>query len=92
MIGVDLADVRDASGELLTTLAWGDSVEVLEEGPKRVRIALTGFQVRSDGSQIPVKREGSVGRGTRSAPAVVERDKAAVLKVDFVDVQQGTPP
>lgn len=75
--------------ESSSTLAWGDSVEVLEEGPKRVRIALTGFQVRSDGSQIPVKREGSVARGTRSAPAVVEREKAAVLKVDFVDVQQG---
>jgi len=89
VIGVDLADVLDPNGEHLTTLAWGDSVELLEEGPKRVRIALTGFKVRSDGSQIPVRREGSVAKGSRSAPAVVDREKAAVLKIDFVDVQQG---
>lgn len=89
VIGVDLAEVRDAKGEHLTTLAWGHSVEVLGEEAKRVRIALTGFNVRQDGSQIPVKKEGSVAKGSRSAPVVVDGEKAAVLKVDFVDVQQG---
>ncbi|MDQ3587401.1 MAG: MBL fold metallo-hydrolase [Actinomycetota bacterium] len=89
VIGVDLAEVLDAQGEHLTTLAWGDSVEVLERGPKRVRIALADFNVRRDGSQIPVKREGTVAKGSLSAPVVVDREEAAVLKVDFVDVQQG---
>ena len=97
VVGVDLAKVwsKDAQGkfEYLTTLAWGDEVEVEEVTSDHVRVVVTGFKREPDGSVRPESLEGFI-RPTRSSgltpgEVVVERDQAKVLKVDFVDVQQG---
>lgn len=88
VIGVDLAEVRDGAGEYRTTLAWGDRIELLEEEEKRLRIALTEFAVHPDGTQEPVRAEGFIRKRSKT-PIAVDSADLKVLKVDFVDVQQG---
>jgi hypothetical protein len=93
VIAVDLADVESAAGKHITTLGWGDPVEVLDEAAGRVRVRLTRFLKRRDGSEEPVETEGFIGTklkgGGQAARVVADRAEAGVLKVDFVDVQQG---
>src|SRR5687767_12148146 len=93
VIAVDLADVESAAGKHITTLGWGHPVEVVDQAAGKVRIRLTRFRVRPDGTQEPVQTEGFVRtklRGGGGTVAVVaDRADERVLKVDFVDVQQG---
>jgi glyoxylase-like metal-dependent hydrolase (beta-lactamase superfamily II) len=88
MIGVDLAEVTadEAGKEYVTTLAWGEPVEVLERRAKRTRIGYRHVERTSDGSILPTREEGWV----KAAEEVVgSSDDTGVLRVDFVDVQQG---
>ena len=97
VVGVDLAKLwsKDAQGKLtyLTTLAWGDEVEVEEVAADHVRVAVTGYRRQPDGSVEPHSLEGVIkppkSSGVKPAEVVVERAEAGVLKADFVDVQQG---
>ena len=86
IIGVDLAVVEDAGGEFVTTLAWGDPVEVLEDDGERVKIGYRHVERTSDGSILPTREEGFVKAGEG---VIDKRERTRVLKVDFVDVQQG---
>jgi Metallo-beta-lactamase superfamily len=93
-IAIDLAAVTDDAGDHLTTLAWGDPVEVLSETPDRVTVRLTSFREQPDGSLSPFIREGRIRKREKSTGRRLERvvepaDASRVLKVDFVDVQQG---
>jgi beta-lactamase superfamily II metal-dependent hydrolase len=90
VIAVDMARVfAGATGrEQITTLVWGDPVEVAAITPDHVEIRLPPF---SPGSSDP-GRSGFIrpsASGLRPPDVVVERDRNRVLKVDFVDVQQG---
>ncbi len=97
VIGVDLAKVwsRDRSGEFKyrTTLAWGDDVEVKDIARDQVQVAVTGHSRQPDGSVKPRVMEGFIrppkSSGIKPDEVVAERHDAGVLKVDFVDVQQG---
>ncbi len=101
VLAVDLANVYDApkGGKLLYTLAWGDYVDVLEVTDTHLRIATHTYQERSDGSILPVATEAWLvppksarrANGGRLKPAdlVLPRAENRVLKVNFVDVQQG---
>ncbi|HSL64548.1 MAG TPA: MBL fold metallo-hydrolase [Gaiellaceae bacterium] len=93
VIGVDLANVFDAEGEYVATLAWGDAVELVERRATGVTIAYTTFVPDADGLPRPVRRTGVVRRGRSGAPplaeAVVPKAEHPILKVEFVDVQQG---
>lgn len=103
VINVDLASVYDkpsgAGRKLITTLAWGDYIEVLEITDTHLRVSTVRFETRDDGSILPVKAVAYIAPpkaarkpdGTKLKPAdvVIPRKDNAVLKVNCVDVQQG---
>src|SRR5688500_13374720 len=91
VINVDLAEVFRTPGrsEHVSTLTWGDPVEVVEITSTHVAIKLEAYRdneeaVEANGYIVPRK-------SSRIAPSEVVRPVAKnnVLKVDFVDVQQG---
>jgi beta-lactamase superfamily II metal-dependent hydrolase len=95
-IAVDLVDVFSApkGGALLTTLAWGDDVTVLDDsgGTFKVQIGLltTGTDKTIVGEQTGFIRPPAKASGLTLADVVTtERLDPGILKVDFVDVQQG---
>jgi beta-lactamase superfamily II metal-dependent hydrolase len=95
VIDVDLADVWREPGRdnFIRTLAWGDEVTVLDITTSYVEVELIYYRTEPDGSVIPTKTRGYI------APTKTSRIKAAdtvrpvaenrVLRVNFVDVQQG---
>ena len=97
VIGVDLANVYQEVGDQLeyeVTLAWGDPVELLGDHPRGSRIGFTRHFRRDDGSVEPVPfigviRTPSQASGLSLDEVVVPKEQAAILKVEFVDVQQG---
>ena len=95
VINVDLADVFAQPGrkEFLHPLAWGDRVEVLETTAAELRIRTTKFETQPDGSILPVKTEAFIAptksSGVKPADLVIPKKDNKVLKVNFVDVQQG---
>jgi beta-lactamase superfamily II metal-dependent hydrolase len=74
-------------------LAWGDRVSVLEEEPTRLRVAITNFEELSDGSVRPLQSSGYIKKrissGGESREVAVPPGEPGVLRIDFVDVQQG---
>jgi beta-lactamase superfamily II metal-dependent hydrolase len=92
---VDLANVYAKPGRkgFLHTLAWGDQVEVVEVTQDHLRINTVRFEERSDGSILPVRTEAFIAppKSARIAPAdlIIPRNQNRVLKVNYVDVQQG---
>lgn len=102
VLNVDLAGVYDKHDEgrkLLTMLAWGDDVDVVEVTTRYLRINAVRFETAGDGSILPVTTEAFIvppasakkPDGSKLTPAdvVIPKEKNAVLKVNFVDVQQG---
>jgi beta-lactamase superfamily II metal-dependent hydrolase len=88
-LAVDLAAVRDLNtGKRIVTLVWGDRVEMTGETDKHVLVEVAATRLQPDGSRLPVKVEGRITKRTKD-PVVVTPSKAKVLRVDFVDVQQG---
>src|SRR4029078_4729934 len=93
-INVDLAALVREDGSFRTMLAWGDPVDVLEQTSTRVKVRTTDYVTQPDGSIKPqdgygyVKRKATVpGQGSVETTAAPE--SVPVMKVDFVDVQQG---
>lgn len=95
VIDVDLADVWAETGrkKLIRTLVWGDAVKVTGRTAKRLAIELTAYRHQADGSALPVTTTGYIEPSAAGglAPDALVRPRAAnqVLKVHFVDVQQG---
>jgi beta-lactamase superfamily II metal-dependent hydrolase len=97
LINVDLATIKvPADGDQKATtrvLAWGDEVEVLAITKEHVEVAVTIFRPQEDGSVKPARVSGFItpkkSSGLKPADVVVERAKSRILKLDFVDVQQG---
>jgi hypothetical protein len=95
VINVDLADVFEKPDRksFLHTLAWGDYVEVLETTDTHLRINTVKYEERNDGSILPVKIEAYIcpPKSSNLLPAniVIPQKDNKVLKVNFVDVQQG---
>ena len=73
---------------LLTVLAWGDVVEVMEKAESFIRIGLKTYTEREDGSIVPTNREGFILTSTNK-PVTKPISQKNVLQVSFVDVQQG---
>jgi beta-lactamase superfamily II metal-dependent hydrolase len=93
VINVDLAKVfrtADRKG-LLRILTWGTSVEVLAITSKHVEVKAIDFEKMPDGSVKPKPITGFIvpPAGVKPETVVIERSKNKILKVDFVDVQQG---
>jgi len=97
VIDVDLATVwrkanpdKRSTADFRTTLAFGDEVDVKAITADHVELRLKRFREQADGTVTPVEESGFIVPGGR-APSKVVRPIAAddILKVDFVDVQQG---
>jgi beta-lactamase superfamily II metal-dependent hydrolase len=95
VIDVDLADVWAEPGRkrLLRTLAWGDQVTVTDQTSNHVEIELTTFEQAPDGSILPVAATGYIvppeSSGIGTSDIVTPKRLNRVLKINFVDVQQG---
>jgi len=95
VINVDLADVwGDASRkQFLRTLAWGDEITVTSQSSTVIEIETVYFNEQPDGSLLPVKEIGFIvpkkSSGIKAADVIRPRNRNDVLKVNFVDVQQG---
>ena len=97
VLAVDLAKVytTNAAGKktFVRMLAWGDPVEVQGSTADRLNLALTHFEPQSDGSFLPVVTTGFIepakSSGLKPAELVIEKKDNRVLRMDFVDVQQG---
>ncbi len=93
-LNVDLAKVYDAARprSLVTVLTWGDLVEVTAEAAGG-RLPVRGFRYRTqpDGSIVPEAVDSfiKIPRGMKASDLVVPPNKSKVMKVNFVDVQQG---
>ncbi len=91
-IAVDLADLENEDGDLMATLAWGDPVTVVEEDEKRIKVEIVDFETKADGSILPTTRTGFIARhpkDMKSVEVTLPADQVKILKLDFVDVQQG---
>ena len=95
VINVDLADVWDERGRksLRRTVAWGDEITVTDQKATHLEVEVTSFKTQPDGSLLPTTRSGFIepakASGLKPADLVLERQQSRVLKVNFVDVQQG---
>ncbi len=96
LINVDLAEVKvpAANGRKATSrlLGWGDEVEVAAITPKHVEVKVTIFHEQDDGSIKPELVSGFITprKNTfKPADVVVAKKDSKILKIDFVDVQQG---
>jgi beta-lactamase superfamily II metal-dependent hydrolase len=90
VINTDLAKVSDDAGDFVRYLAWGDPVEVVgSPGTKSVRVKATRMVESADGSVRPVNIVGTIKQPSGDRPAVIPLEQSTILKVDFVDVQQG---
>ncbi|HXQ89788.1 MAG TPA: MBL fold metallo-hydrolase [Solirubrobacterales bacterium] len=91
-IAVDLAELTNEDGDPISILAWGDPVTVVEEDEKRSKVEILDFETKPDGSILPTTRTGFIRRHPRDKKSVevsLPADQVKVLKLDFVDVQQG---
>ena len=100
-INVDLAKVFEIDDEgkkhFLTVLGWGDEVEVLnaddvEKGKAtQIEVRATKFIEQPNTSPKPESVTGVIvpPKGTKAKDVIVRIEDSSVLKIDFVDVQQG---
>lgn len=95
VVDVDLADVWAEPGrkKFVRSVAWGDHVTVTGESPERLEITTVDFVEQPDGSIVPVPQIGFIepkaSSGLKATDAVIPKAQNRVLKVNFVDVQQG---
>ena len=94
-INADLVKVyrtaEKKNAHLITVLAWGDDVELIETSGTTIKIALKTFRNLADGSILPVKTEGFIFRPPKNKleDVLLPQEQKKVLKVSFVDVGQG---
>lgn len=96
LINIDLATIKvpatATEAAITRVLAWGDEVEVLNVTAEHVEVKVTIFRPQEDGSVKPVQVSGFItprSGGIKPADVVIEKKKSRILKIDFVDVQQG---
>ena len=96
LINVDLATIKvpAADGQKAETriLGWGDEVEVAGITASQVEVKVTIFQQQADGSVKPERVSGFITpkkNTVKPADIVVLKKDSKILKIDFVDVQQG---
>lgn len=95
IVNVDLVDVWAERGrkKLLRTLAWGDEVRVARQASTHIEVQFTNFVEQQDGSVLPETTTGfiepSKSSGIKTADILIAPKDNGVLKVNFVDVQQG---
>ncbi len=97
LINVDLAKVvvpaTDKRKKVERILAWGDPVEKVNQTAEHVEVKVTIFSPQEDGSVKPEVVSGFItpgkSSGIKPADVLIEKKQSRILKIDFVDVQQG---
>ena len=95
VLNVDLADVWEQRGrkKFIRTIAWGDEVSVLNETSTHIEISTAVFRRQPDGGTLPELITGYIEPGKSSGIKTTDLMRPLtsneVLKVNFVDVQQG---
>jgi beta-lactamase superfamily II metal-dependent hydrolase len=97
LINVDLAKIKVPATETQKAasrvLAWGDEIEMVAVTVEHVEVKVTIFRPLEDGSVKPETVSGfitpSKSSGIKPADIVIEKKESRILKIDFVDVQQG---
>lgn len=95
VVTVDLVDVWKEPGrkKLARTLAWGDEVVITAESATQLEVETVFFDEQPDGSILPVKVKGYIepraSLRLKATDLVKPKAQNDVLKVNFVDVQQG---
>ncbi len=93
VLAVDIASVHSNTpkGRVVQTLIWGEPVILLEEQEEFIRVLYRQRSERPDGSVLQSDEIGLIARekGQALDQLVVPIDQDRVLKVHFVDVQQG---
>lgn len=95
VLNYDLVNVYTSANRTgyLRTLAWGDTVQVLEQTPEHIKIHFTGPITRKSGKTetftgdaflVPTKSS-----GITAPELLMKQEDDRVLKVDILDVQQG---
>ena len=92
-LAVDLARV-EVDGRVVSVLTWGSEVDLLERTANELKIRLVRFRSLADGTIQPIESVGVIrkpkrGSGFSLGDVLVPREQNRVLKLDFVDVQQG---
>lgn len=93
VVNVDFVEVEvDGGGDNLL-LPWGEEVEVTAEDGDRLHVSIPAWGAAVDGALSVVTLRGTIPRTARvegqTVEVVVPRDQGEVLRVSFVDVQQG---
>jgi len=93
VINVDLADLwatKDRK-QFLRTVAWGDEVTVVTTTSSYIEVETVVFEPKTDGSILPHKVTAFIvpRKPLKTADVVLPKNQNEVLKVNFVDVQQG---
>ena len=96
IINVDLATITVPASNgrkaVSRILGWGDEVEVVDIAAGHVEVKVTIFTEQEDGSVKPEQVSGFITpkkNTTKPADIVIAKTDSRVLKIDFVDVQQG---
>jgi beta-lactamase superfamily II metal-dependent hydrolase len=96
LINVDLAQIKvpAANGQKAETriLGWGDEIEVTQITAQHVEVKVTIFHQLDDGSVKPERVSGFITpqkNTIKPADIVVLKKDSRILRLDFVDVQQG---
>ncbi|MGH8728199.1 MAG: MBL fold metallo-hydrolase [Burkholderiales bacterium] len=95
VLNVDLADVWEQRGrkKLSYTLAWGDELQVIDVRSDHIEVEITRFVEQQDGSIVPERTTGYIeppkSAKVKTADLTGPFNKNSVLRINFVDVQQG---
>ncbi len=93
-LNVDLAKVYSTAkpGSVVTILTWGDFVEVIGNAADgRLPVRAFSYKPQPDGSIVPEPVDAfiKIPKGMKADDLVIPASQSKVLKVNFVDVQQG---
>ncbi|MBA5873789.1 MAG: MBL fold metallo-hydrolase [Nitrospira sp. CR1.2] len=95
VLNVDLADVWKERGRkaYLRTIGWGDEITVVKQAATYLEASITVFREKPDGSILPESITGYIEPTKTSRITIADLTRPVadnrVLKVNFVDVQQG---
>jgi beta-lactamase superfamily II metal-dependent hydrolase len=88
-INVDFAVMREDGSDRRTLLALGDPVRMIKRTASRIDVEIEDWIPQADGTIKPIVRKGFLKRKAGGREVALPAGQVDVLKIVFVDVQQG---
>ncbi len=88
-INADLVELTRDDKQPAIVLGWGDRVKLLGQDAKTSHVEVTDWVEQPDGSVLPGQVQGAIKRKAGAREVAVPFDQLKLLKIAFVDVQQG---